>query len=132
MSFRVHPAHRLLRHLRNGRPGRESTTDYRERGTGSLTPVASVTRGLASAPNHLSPPWDLSTEWFDRSFAEAQRVVGATSEADLYAPIPDDRIMPGSPRIAVISGIVDHTAHHRGSLAVYARLLGKEPPMPYG
>lgn len=59
-------------------------------------------------------------------------MVGATSEADLYAPIPDDRIMPGSPRIAVISGIVDHTAHHRGSLAVYARLLGKEPPMPYG
>ncbi len=24
-----------------------------------------------------------------------------------------------------------HTAHHRGALAVYARLLGKVPAMPY-
>ena len=35
------------------------------------------------------------------------------------------------PRLGVVSGIVDHTAHHRGSLAVYARLRGKVPPMPY-
>ena len=32
---------------------------------------------------------------------------------------------------AVINGITDHSAHHRGALAVYARLLGKEPAMPY-
>ena len=45
--------------------------------------------------------------------------------------IPDTRIMEGAPRLSVVSGIVDHTAHHRGSLAVYARLIGKEPLMPY-
>jgi uncharacterized damage-inducible protein DinB len=27
---------------------------------------------------------------------------------------------------------VEHTAHHRGALTVYSRLLGKVPPMPYG
>jgi len=37
----------------------------------------------------------------------------------------------GAPRAAVVSGIADHTAHHRGALSVYARLIGKEPPMPY-
>lgn len=69
--------------------------------------------------------------WFDRAFANAVVVVGDASDADLVAPIADQRIMAGAPRLAVISGIVDHTAHHRGSLAVYARLLGKVPVMPY-
>ena len=40
--------------------------------------------------------------------------------------------MSGAPRLAVVSGIVDHTAHHRGALSVYCRLLNKVPPMPYG
>ncbi len=43
----------------------------------------------------------------------------------------DDPIMPGAPKSVIIGGIFDHTAHHRGSLAVYARLLGKPAPMPY-
>ena len=69
--------------------------------------------------------------WLDRAFANAIAVIGAASDQDLYSPIPDTRIMNGAPRVAVVSGIVDHTAHHRGSLAVYARLLGKVPEMPY-
>lgn len=69
--------------------------------------------------------------WLDRAFANAVDVVGHLSDAELFAPIADARIMEGAPRCAVISGINDHTAHHRGSLAVYARLLGKEAPMPY-
>ena len=40
--------------------------------------------------------------------------------------------MGGVPKFAVISALSDHTAHHRGSLAVYACLIGKEPKMPYG
>jgi uncharacterized damage-inducible protein DinB len=28
--------------------------------------------------------------------------------------------------------MVEHTAHHRGALTVYSRLLGKVPLMPYG
>lgn len=72
-----------------------------------------------------------AVEWLDRAFANAVEVVGSASDEALFEPIPDTRIMEGAPRIAVVSGIVDHTAHHRGSLAVYARLLGKEPAMPY-
>ncbi len=66
-----------------------------------------------------------------KAFANAITTVQAASDADLMAPIPNDMIMDGAPRQAVISGIVDHTAHHRGALAVYARLIGKVPPMPY-
>jgi uncharacterized damage-inducible protein DinB len=40
--------------------------------------------------------------------------------------------MGGMPRESIIGGIVDHTAHHRGALSVYARLVGREPAMPYG
>ncbi len=72
-----------------------------------------------------------ANEWLDRSFANAIAIVGAASDQTLFESIPDTRIMEGAPRMAVVSGIVDHTAHHRGSLAVYARLIGKEPPMPY-
>ena len=39
--------------------------------------------------------------------------------------------MGGQPVSDVFWGLVDHTAHHRGALTVYARLLGKVPPMPY-
>ncbi len=72
-----------------------------------------------------------ATEWLDRAFANAVAVVGVASDQELFEPIPDTRIMAGAPRSAVVSGIVDHTAHHRGSLAVYARLIGKVPLMPY-
>lgn len=70
-------------------------------------------------------------EWLDRAFDKAIDTVGKASDEVLFEPIPDTRIMEGAPRMAAVSGIVDHTAHHRGSLAVYARLVGKEPLMPY-
>jgi len=72
-----------------------------------------------------------ATEWLDRSFVNARAVVGEASDEVLFALIPDTQIMEGAPRLAVVSGIVDHTAHHRGSLAVYARLIGKQAPTPY-
>jgi len=75
---------------------------------------------------------DEATDWLDRAFANAVKVVGKLSPDDLFAPIPDGPIMGGAPRCVVVNGITDHTAHHRGSLAVYARLIGKVPPMPYG
>ena len=62
---------------------------------------------------------------------EHLEVIGAASDEELFAPIPDKQIMEGAPRCAIVSGNTDHTAHHRGSLAVYARLMGKEPRMPY-
>jgi uncharacterized damage-inducible protein DinB len=72
-----------------------------------------------------------ATEWLDRAFANAISIIGGQSDEQLMQPIADTRIMGDAPRRAVVSGIVDHTAHHRGSLAVYARLVGKVPLMPY-
>jgi uncharacterized damage-inducible protein DinB len=39
--------------------------------------------------------------------------------------------MGGEPRISILFGILEHTAHHRGALSVYTRLCGKVPLMPY-
>ena len=66
-----------------------------------------------------------------KAFDDAIATVTSASEVTMQEPIPNDVIMNGAPRVAVLSGITDHTAHHRGSLAVYARLLGKVAPMPY-
>jgi uncharacterized damage-inducible protein DinB len=69
--------------------------------------------------------------WLDRAFARAAEVLAAKSDAELNEPFPPNTIMGGAPKRSLVDGIVDHTAHHRGALSVYARLLGKEPPMPY-
>lgn len=72
-----------------------------------------------------------TTAWLERAFAKAVEVIGSASDEELSAPIPDKSLMGDAPRVAIVNGILDHTAHHRGSLAVYARLVGKIPMMPY-
>lgn len=74
---------------------------------------------------------DAAREWWTRAMTTAVEKIGALSDAELDVPLPEG-IMGGMPRRAILSGIADHTAHHRGALAVYARLLGKVPPVPYG
>ncbi len=74
---------------------------------------------------------DDAKTWLDRAFGNAIAIVGAASKEALSEPIPDERIMGGAPRAAIVAAITDHTAHHRGALAVYARLVGKVPAMPY-
>jgi len=66
-------------------------------------------------------------EAYDRAIA----YYGGLSEAELAAPLPAGPIMGGEPLANTITGIIDHSAHHRGALSVYTRLLGKVPPMPY-
>lgn len=68
--------------------------------------------------------------WFKKSIANAVEIVGSKSDEELQQVMPKNDIMNG-PRLVVIGAISDHTAHHRGALTVYARLLGKEPKMPY-
>jgi uncharacterized damage-inducible protein DinB len=70
-------------------------------------------------------------EWFAKSIANAKAVIGSKTDEELMTPIVEGPIMGGVPRTAIVSGINDHTAHHRGALTVYARLNGKVPPMPY-
>ena len=74
---------------------------------------------------------DEAVAWLDRAFEKAIATFKAASDEDLAAPIRDQRIMPGAPRSAIVVPLVDHTAHHRGALTVYARLVGKVPKMMY-
>ena len=67
----------------------------------------------------------------NRAFVAAGQVVDAHGDQEWMAPLPEGPIMGGQPRIAIFEGLYDHTAHHRGALSVYSRLLGKVPAMPY-
>jgi uncharacterized damage-inducible protein DinB len=69
--------------------------------------------------------------WLDKAYVDAEVVINAHADAEWNAPLPPGPIMGGAPRMAVMGALVDHTAHHRGALTVYSRLLGKVPPMPY-
>lgn len=74
---------------------------------------------------------DEANAWLVRAYESAIAAVESASEEELRASIPDKRIMGGAPRYTIVNGISDHSAHHRGALTVYARLLGKAPKMPY-
>ena len=70
-------------------------------------------------------------KWMDRACAEAIGVINAHSDADWAGRLAEGPIMGGMPRFTVFGALTDHSAHHRGALTVYTRLLGKVPPMPY-
>jgi len=67
----------------------------------------------------------------DASMSRAASVLESKSAADLAEAFPPDSLLAGAPRSSIVGGIIDHTAHHRGALSVYARLRGKVPAMPY-
>lgn len=69
---------------------------------------------------------------FARAMENAEVVLRSQPEEKLNSYFPeDDPIWPGKPRNQVLQIISDHTAHHRGALTVYSRLLDKVSPMPY-
>jgi uncharacterized damage-inducible protein DinB len=74
---------------------------------------------------------DAARAWFNAATDRAKAAAAAHSAEEWAAPLPDGPIMGGLPRYAIVSALTDHTAHHRGALSVYARLLGLVPPMPY-
>ncbi len=67
----------------------------------------------------------------DRAFTKAIGVIASATDDDLRQPVADPTIMGNAPKQTVLYALIDHTAHHRGALAVYARLVGKAPPMLY-
>ncbi|MBI3117929.1 MAG: DinB family protein [Candidatus Hydrogenedentes bacterium] len=69
--------------------------------------------------------------WVKRSFESARGFLNELQETSLSDPLPPGPILGGIPKAAIFLGIIDHTAHHRGVLAMYARTSGKVPPMPY-
>ena len=65
------------------------------------------------------------------AYAQAIARLDGQTWAELQQPIAAGPIMGGAPRLALVGALADHTAHHRGALAVYARLCGRVPAMPY-
>ncbi len=65
------------------------------------------------------------------AFTRAHDALAARSVAELEEHFPAGGLMEG-PKWAALFGIVEHTAHHRGALTIYSRLLGLVPKMPYG
>jgi uncharacterized damage-inducible protein DinB len=70
-------------------------------------------------------------DWMERACAAAHQTVDDHADREWTDPLPAGPIMGGQPRYAIFGGLTDHTAHHRGALSVYSRMLGKVPPMPY-
>jgi uncharacterized damage-inducible protein DinB len=68
--------------------------------------------------------------WWRSALQEAHAALEGSAPEAWDEPIRG-HLMAGMPRRSILGGLNDHTAHHRGALAVYARLLGREPPMPY-
>ena len=66
-----------------------------------------------------------------KAFAAGRAKLAECSDDELRNPLPEGPVMGGAPRLAIVSGIEDHTAHHRGALTVYSRLQGLTPAMPY-
>ena len=86
-----------------------------------------IARALESATSLAAARQALAT-----AFEKAVRFVRSQSPEDLARPLPPGPIMAGKPVSDILWAMVEHTAHHRGALTVYSRLLGKVPPMPYG
>ena len=76
---------------------------------------------LSQARRLLADAWD-----------RLHRAVEGMAEEKLAEPMAENPIVGTRRRAYAVDGIVDHCAHHRGALSVYARLVGKVPPMPYG
>ncbi len=74
--------------------------------------------------------FDDSVKLLNEATARGIEVIKKVSDAELMTPITGE-VLKGVPKLAVVGGITDHTAHHRGALSVYARLLDRVPMMPY-
>ena len=68
----------------------------------------------------------------DEAFSRYIAFLRSKTAEELAVPLPQGPIMAGHPTSDIVWATVEHTAHHRGALTVYSRLLGKVPPMPYG
>jgi uncharacterized damage-inducible protein DinB len=126
-AFRPHPAtYSVAAHLDHAA---DAIDWFRE---GCLHDRWSMDFESAIAESHRATSLEAARAELAMAFSRLREEIAGTSAERLAETLPDNPILPGKPRLHVVSAIVDHTAHHRGALAVYARLLGKEPLMPYG
>ncbi len=67
---------------------------------------------------------------FEETMDLAAELYGQLSRQELLMMLPENPIQLRTPQEA-LEIMLDHTAHHRGALAQYARLLDREPKIPY-
>jgi len=86
--------------------------------------------GFVAAVNKPSS-LDEARTLVQQTYQKCLDAIGNMTDEQLQEPMAPNNILGEAPRHTVISGTSDHTAHHRGSLAVYLRMTGKEPKMIY-
>ena len=67
----------------------------------------------------------------DKNYQAAIALVSSKTNEELSELCAPNPVIGEQPKWAAVDVIVEHTAHHRGALSVYTRLLGKVPAMPY-
>ena len=67
----------------------------------------------------------------EEATARAIAAIEKSGEEGLNALMPDNPIFGAIPRWHALIAMGDHTAHHRGALTVYLRMLGITPNMVY-
>jgi uncharacterized damage-inducible protein DinB len=85
-----------------------------------------------SAETNKAVSFDAARVEVGAAFGRLRALLEKLSSDDLAQLLPANPILGECPRYHLIEAVVDHTAHHRGALSVYARLAGKTPDMPYG
>ena len=89
-------------------------------------------------PKHAPAPLNTSAEFvaaLDKAVAQAREALQKTTDAYLETPwrlLAGGQLALEQPRHHVIRDTFLHSAHHRGQMTVYLRLLGSKVPSVYG
>ena len=75
---------------------------------------------------------DAARLMLEAAYLKAIDFLRSASPEQFARPLPPGPVMGGQPLSDIVWAMVEHTAHHRGALTVYSRVIGKVPPMPYG
>jgi uncharacterized damage-inducible protein DinB len=89
-------------------------------------------------PKYKPAPLETSAEFaaaLDKAVAQAREALQKTTDAYLETPwrlLAGGQLALEQPRHHVIRDTFLHSAHHRGQMTVYLRLLGSKVPSVYG
>ena len=82
------------------------------------------------APPGSDAPLSGALKAFDDTMEIAVLMFGVLTDDEMTVDLPANPLGFRTAR-DVMEILVDHTAHHRGAIAQYARILGREPQIPY-
>jgi len=89
---------------------------------------------FAKMEEECQKPWTLdeAVALLSQTYEEFIHRLQNLDDKEFLTLLPDNSIMGKVPRFAAILANNEHTAHHRGALTVYIRLLGRTPSFVYG